>query len=149
MNRWAVRLFIAAVVTLVGVYIIVQRMNDQLTVVRLNKHSFNATILRSDEERQRGLSNTKSLPADQAMLFVFPYDTRPGIWMKDMKYPIDILWVNKNYQVVYLVKNAQPDSYPQVFQPTSLARYVIEVPSGTIEKTGIKNGDLVILPSGT
>lgn len=148
MNGWAVRLFIVTLVTVVGAYIIVQKMNDQLTVVRLNNHSFNATILRSDEERQRGLSNTKSLPPDRAMLFVFPYDTRPGIWMKDMKYPIDILWVNKNYQVVYLVKNAQPDSYPQVFQPNSNARYVIEVPSGTIEKTGIVKGDLVGLPSG-
>mgnify|MGYP001581369878 FL=1 len=107
------------------------------------------TVMRTEAERARGLSGTSSLSADQAMLFVFPNDDKWAIWMKDMKYPIDIVWLDNSGQVVHTVKNAQPSGYPkEQFRPASNSRYVIELASGTIEQTGIKNGDLAGLPSG-
>jgi len=103
--------------------------------------------MRTDAQLQKGLSGTKNLPADQAMVFDFPSDGQWGMWMKDMNYPIDMVWLNAKREVVYTVKNAQPSSYPKtIFKPTVAARYVIELPSGTIEKTGIKNGDPAGLP---
>ncbi len=147
-QRWvkALVFFVIAVMGLVGLW---WSMPAQRTKLSLNNHSFQTTILRTDEERIRGLSGTKSLPGNKAMLFVFPHNDTWGIWMKDMNFPIDILWVNSSNKVVHIVKDAQPSSYPDtVFEPSEDARYVIETISGTIEETGIKKGDTVTLPSG-
>lgn len=148
MKGWAIRSIAIALVVLFAGYYVFEKVAVSQTVVRVRDHSYVATLARTDEERVRGLSGTKSLAKDHAMLFIFSQGSQPGIWMKDMNYPIDILWLDSNRQVVYLVKNASPSSYPQIFQPSVPARYVIELPSGTIEKTGITNGDIVGLPSG-
>lgn len=147
-QRWvkASIFFVIVVVGLAGLWL---SMPVQKTKLSLNNHSFQTTILRTDEERIRGLSGTKSLPSNKAMLFVFPYDATWTIWMKDMHFSIDIIWVNNSNKVVHMVKDAQPSSYPDtIFKPNGDARYVIETISGTIEETGIKKGDTVTLPSG-
>ena len=76
--------------------------------------------------------------------------------MKDMNYPIDIIWLNENKKFVHIVENAEPSTYneehpskSESFTPGELSRYVIEGISGTIERTGLKVGDTVTLPSGT
>lgn len=105
--------------------------------------------MRTAAELEKGLSGTASLPADNAMLFIFDKSDNPVIWMKDMNYPIDIVWLNNEKQVVHMVKNAQPSGYPkEKFQSATPARYVIELPSGTIERTGITQGDPAGLPEG-
>jgi uncharacterized membrane protein (UPF0127 family) len=54
--------------------------------------------------------------------------------MKDMNFPIDIIWLDKDKKVVYIVKNAPPESYPyEHFEPKEEARYVLEVAAGTVE----------------
>lgn len=148
MHRWAKRAIIA-LAAIIGVGYLLWQLNDQQQVIRLHGHTHHVSVVRSAEELQRGLSGTESLPAGRAMLFVFPNDSKWAIWMKDMKYPIDIVWLDKGTKVVYLVKNAEPSSYPKTrFTPDKDARYVIELPSGTIERTGISIGDLAGLPSG-
>jgi uncharacterized membrane protein (UPF0127 family) len=130
-------------------------MNIQQQAVGLHHHTYYVSIARKPEELQRGLSGTDSLAADRGMLFVFPKDDKWGIWMKDMNYPIDIVWLDKDAVVNYMVKNAQPSSYnavepvKSIMSPDKPARYVIELPSGTIERTGIVIGDPAGLPSGT
>lgn len=58
--------------------------------------------------------------------------------MKDMNFPIDIIWVNADYEIVHMVKNAQPDSYPEIFKPNKAAQYVLEVPAETISEKDIQ-----------
>lgn len=148
MKWWVARTALAVLVTVVAGFFIIQKFSSDQTVLRMGNQAFTVTIARTDVERQRGLSGTKSLGPNQAMLFIFPDNMKPGIWMKEMNYPIDILWVNSNSQIVHLVKNAQPSSFPETFRSDVPARYVIEVSSGTIDKTGTVKGDLVVLPSG-
>lgn len=119
--------------------------SQQLTIAN---HHYAVSVMRTDAERQKGLSYTDDLPADQVMLFVFPSDGRWGMWMKDMNYSIDMVWLDDNKQVVYMAKDAQPSSYPTVFRPDKNSRYVIELASGTIERTGISISDKATLPSG-
>ena len=148
MSRWAKRAIIALAV-IVGVGYLLWQMNDQQQTMRLHGNTFHVTIVKDSDELQRGLSGTTNLPDGRGMLFVFPRDYTWAIWMKDMNYPIDIVWMDSNANVIYMVKNAQPSSYPKTqFTPDKNARYVIELPSGTIEKTGIQVGDPAGLPSG-
>ncbi len=90
--------------------------------------------------REQGLSGRAMLPQHAGMLFVFPEPMKAGIWMKDMQFPLDIIWLNKNYTVMYYAENALPSSFPKVFQPDGLASYVIEVNTGFIKAQHIEVG---------
>lgn len=145
---WAKRGIIVLAIV-VGLGFLWWQMNNEQQVVRLHGNSYHMSVARTADERERGLSGTDSLPSDRAMVFVFPKDDKWAIWMKDMKYPIDIVWLNSDKVVVHMVKNAQPSSYPKTqFEPPQNTRYVIELPSGTIERTGISIGDPAGMPSG-
>ncbi len=114
---------------------------------------YKVTILRDEDELIQGLSGTKTLTTNHVMLFDFGSEDKWSIWMKDMYFAIDIIWLDSGGKVVHMVRNALPSSYiddqnAKIFRPSQNARYVIEAVSGTIEGTGIKNGDFVNLPSG-
>ena len=147
-QRWVQ---IAIVVIILGIasgFLWWQNFNLQPTL-KLVDTTFDVVILSNEKERIQGLSGTKTLPKNQAILFDFEYEDTWGIWMKDMNYAIDIIWTDSNGKVVYMVKDAQPSSYPNtVYKSSQLARYVIETISGTIDMTGLKKGDIVTLPSG-
>ena len=92
-----------------------------------------AKIVRTPEDRERGLGGTTKLKPKQGMLFVFAEDKPWSIWMKDMLVPIDAIWLNKDKKVVHIIKNISPDSFPETFEPKTDARYILEVPAGTAE----------------
>lgn len=112
--------------------------------IRVANAFFTSAFAVSDEERVRGLSGIKALPENSAMFFVFPKNDAWGIWMKDMNFPIDIIWVDENKKVSFWKENVTPETYPEVFYPPVLERYVIELPAGTIKKEKIRFGDEVI-----
>lgn len=103
------------------------------------------TVAETPEARARGLSERPSLPANEGLLFVFPAPAEVGIWMKDMHFPIDIIWVGDDRRIVDIKKNAPVGSYPEVFRPRFPARYVIEVNAGWTEAYSVAIGDEVDL----
>lgn len=113
---------------------------SQTTTLFLGEGKFTARIASSEAARTKGLSGTNTLPSDHALIFVFDYDSKWGIWMKDMRYPIDIVWLDKSKTVVDFVTNVSPNTYPRVYTPTKDARYVVELPSGTVKNKTIRTG---------
>lgn len=104
---------------------------------------FKVKVADTDAARIRGLSGTSELSSDEAMLFIFDYDSEWAIWMKDMNYAIDIVWLDKNRHIIDFTQNATPESYPKRFMPKQEARYVVEFKSGTIEARGFRIGQQV------
>lgn len=98
-------------------------------------------IAETQPKRILGLSGRASLPDSNGMFFIFPQSGKHGIWMKDMRFPIDIFWLDGSYKVVDLKKDASPKSFPKVFWPKSDAKYVLEVNSGLSDSQNIKIGD--------
>lgn len=98
-------------------------------------------VVSSAADRERGLSGRASLKPGHGMLFVFDAEGEWGIWMKDMNFPIDIIWANSDGRIVSVVSNASPDSYPTVFKPAVAARYVLEVPAGYAAQNNILEGE--------
>lgn len=130
-------IIIVLIVIAVAAFLLIRDRQSKLPLV-LGDGAFQATVLRTESEREKGLSGTDSLAANAAMLFVFPSDGKWSVWMKDMKYPIDIVWLDSNKQVVYLVKRATPESYPDTtYVPRTTARYIVELPAGTIQSKSI------------
>ncbi len=105
--------------------------------IKIGGVEFEAEILDEDSERERGLSGRESLEKDRVMLFVFEEETYPGIWMKEMAFPIDIAWVDKNGAIVHIEKDVSPNTFPKVFFPPAKSLYVLETNAGFFESHGI------------
>ncbi len=69
--------------------------------------------------------------------------------MKDMNFPIDIIWINKEGEIVTIAPRVSPDSYPEVFYPQESAKKIIEVPAGTVDVLGVSLGDQVRISTPT
>lgn len=103
----------------------------------------NVIIADTPALREKGLSKREILRDDEGMLFVFDTLDRHKIWMKDMYFPIDIIWLDENFKIIDIYKGASISSYPNTFQPQSDAGFVIEVNSGIVSRNNIKVGDVV------
>ncbi len=93
--------------------------------------------------RELGLSGRLMMGRHEGMLFVFPVPGRYGFWMKDMNFPLDIIWINQNGIVVEVERNADPSSYPKTFMNSSPASYVLELSAGEAEKQGVYIGSKI------
>lgn len=105
----------------------------------------------TEEGRRQGLSGRTSLPKDEGMLFVFEEeDVRPTFWMKDMGFPIDIIWIDDG-KVVQIDKNLEPEEAItpveelKLYIPNQPIDYVLEVNSGFSERNDLEIGDNVDL----
>lgn len=107
-------------------------------------------VMVKDEDRQMGLMFRPSLPDDHGMLFVFSELGFHGIWMKNCKFPIDILWLDEGRHVVHLEESVPPckaDPCP-VYNPLRKAAYVVELNAGQArrEKTAVGSSVSFELP---
>lgn len=111
--------------------------------ISIGESTFQVTVADDRKEREKGLSGTEQLLPEEGKLFIFDYEYTHGFWMKDMSYAIDIVWFNKEYELVHVAENVQPESYPEVFSPTTDALYVVELLAGTVEKHNLQEGMLL------
>lgn len=103
----------------------------------------NARVADDHEERVQGLSGTDPLGDDEGMLFVFDQPDIQAIWMKDMRYDLDIVWLDESGQVVYVVSGAKaPQGIGElpVYKNTDPAKYVLELPAGKATEYGLAEG---------
>lgn len=121
--------------------ILVAQMLQPKTRVQLGDGVFDASIAQSDAERQKGLGGVTNLGESEALLMVYAADSKWPIWMKDMKVPIDIVWLDEKKKVVDIVRNVSPDEGTDVTHiPRAKARYVIELAAGVSAKKTIHEG---------
>lgn len=116
--------------------------------LRIGTLSIPVEIARTDAERARGLSGRMVLPENEGMLFVFERAGMYQFWMPEMRFPIDILWI-ENGKVVGITPNISNEfdpKNPMIYSPPSPVRSVLEVNAGFAEKHGIRLEDAVALP---
>ncbi len=101
----------------------------------------------SPEERAIGLMYRESLGEKNGMLFVFEEKGNHAIWMKNVRFPLDLLWLDDEMRVVYVYPDASPcrsDPCP-IYIPPEDARYVLELPANFTLRHGIGIGDRLTL----
>jgi len=96
----------------------------------------------SEYETQTGLMYRKSMEPNRGMLFIFEDETRRSFYMKNTEFALDIIYLNSEYTIVSIQKNAKP------FDKSSLpseapAKYVLEVNAGLSDQWGLAAGDLM------
>ncbi|MBI4066000.1 DUF192 domain-containing protein [Candidatus Kaiserbacteria bacterium] len=92
------------------------------------------------EARELGLGGRTEIPEDYGMLFVFPEDDYYGFWMEDAMVPLDIFWLDAQGQTIFIMADIATSTYPDVFYPTTPARYVLETAAGFTRKHNVTIG---------
>lgn len=107
---------------------------------QISGKTYQVKIVDTVRARERGLAGRASLPADEGMLFVFDQPGGWSFWMKGMKLPIDIIWLDADKRVVHIERAVQPDQPPhRSYSPGEDALYVLEV--GANQSDGVHLGD--------
>lgn len=103
-------------------------------VLKINGEYWYTTIADEREEWAKGLGQAEPICDSCGMLFDFKdnIDRERVFWMKDMRYNLDIYWLDKDYNVLHVEKNLSPDTYfnnnpPLTYGQGINARYVFEV----------------------
>jgi len=104
----------------------------------IGRQTYRLQVANTLGAREHGLSNRSSLPADQGMLFSFPDQSIRCFWMKDMHFPLDIIWLDAEKRVLYTKPYAMPASYPHTYCPSEPAQYVIELNAGEAARSGVQ-----------
>jgi uncharacterized membrane protein (UPF0127 family) len=109
--------------------------------IRIGSSDVDAEVAAKPAAITKGLSGRKCIAADRAMLFSFG---RPGVysfWMKGMRFPIDIVWLDGAHDVVWLERNVSPSTYPMSFlNREDPAQYVLELKAGRSRELGLRIG---------
>lgn len=125
----------------------VEQENQKSPTATVHGHRFNLEIATTPEEQQKGLSDRDSLPQDNGMLFVFPQSSLLTFWMKDMGFPIDIIFIHGD-TVVSIAHDAPPPTSENknnlpLYKPDQPSDKVLEINAGLAEKYGMTKGDRV------
>ncbi len=119
--------------------------NEELKTssISIGHKKIKAFVVDTPASRQKGLGARDSIAKNTAMLFVFDTPNFYQIWMKDMRFPIDIFWLQEARVVVDIKENVSPSTFPEIFSPISPALYVLEANAGFAKENSIKIGDKI------
>jgi uncharacterized protein len=107
--------------------------------------SFEVEVMRTDDERARGLMFRRYMPADRGMLFDFKQTQPVMMWMKDTFIPLDMVFIRRDGTVSSIAENTEPHSTRTIASAEPVYA-VLELNAGTAAKLGIKSGDKVEHP---
>ncbi len=117
-----------------------------LRVGRGSQTTFAVETVVSPESLRRGLSGRPALPRGHGMMFLFPSLERQGMWMIEMKFPLDIVWLDETLKVVHITKNCPPcanamncPTYSSVYR----AKYAIEMMAGDADAYKFQPGKVL------
>lgn len=79
------------------------------------------------------------------MLFALDQKFAPALWMKGMRFPLDILFFDKEGEVIKIMKNLQPCTDCPIYVGPPHAAYALEICAGLAEKIGVSLGDRFFL----
>ncbi len=113
--------------------------------ITINNQRFSVEIADSDQERETGLSFRDSLDPESGLLFIFENEDFHGIWMKDMNFSIDILWLDSDLEIIHIEENISPDTFPQTFVSPTKAKYVLEINAGEVKEFNLSLGQVATL----
>ena len=143
LNRKIIKIILIVLASMVIIFSI---MNSSPRVCIENKKCFNVKISDNSLERQIGLSNHTSLEQNSGMLFVFSESEIQNFWMKNMRFNIDLIWIDSNLKIIGFEKDmvicwTNCPLYSSDFP----IKYVLEINSGLIDDYNFRINDSVNL----
>jgi len=114
-------------------------------ITRGGVQPFSVEVMRTDEERAKGLMFRKELPEGRGMLFDFRPEQNVSMWMKNTLIPLDMIFIQADGRILRIAENTEVES-EKIIPSGGPVRAVLEVIAGTAKKLGIRPGDRVAHP---
>ena len=152
-------MFVAAVtIGSLGLVFIPQEIkNKQIDfaegTVRIDDDVIKVEIAESRADKQRWLMfREERLPLNSAMILVYERSDLYSMWLLNIEYNLDLIWINENGNIVYMVKDAEPckntfDAASCTYKNTKAAKYIIAATSGFIEEHDITEKSIMTIIS--
>jgi uncharacterized membrane protein (UPF0127 family) len=113
--------------------------NDKTIVI--NGSAIKVEVVSTQAQLQKGLGGRPCILANQGMLFEFGRPGTISIWMKDMKFPIDVIWISTDHKVAAEEVDLKPSTYPDKFiNKDHPAQYVLELKANRSKELGLNIG---------
>jgi uncharacterized membrane protein (UPF0127 family) len=121
-----------------------KRIGGDWTVAILpSGEEFSLELAVDPEKRALGYMFRDEVGPNEGMLFVFESVERHGIWMKNCRVALDLIWLDERFRVLEVAPDQQPcspDRRCPTVQPLKAARYVLEVAAGNAKRHGLVPG---------
>jgi len=115
--------------------------------VKINGQEARVLVADTYNHRLKGWSGRKDMEKYDGMLFVFPDRSQHAMVMRDMRFPLDIVWVDGD-KVVDIAPNLPPEpgvaeENLTIYRARAASTLVLELPAGFKDQTGLKIGDKI------
>lgn len=111
----------------------------------LTKAAFTVEVAESRREQVKGLQGREGIAEDRGMLFTYPDEARRSFWMKEVSFPLDILFADLQGRINEIMEELPPCVGPVLrcpsYRSSHPAGYVLEIAGGRAEELGIEVGD--------
>ncbi len=138
--------FLILAISLIGLGL--WQSSKKSPTAKINNYAFKLYIAKTPKENEVGLSKYKNLAKDMGMLFSFDKPDYYSFWMKQMKFPIDIIYI-RDGKIVTIYKDIEPPKSENeslsIYKPTEPSNMVLEINAGLCDKYKLKVGDKVNL----
>lgn len=102
--------------------------------IEIGNKKYNVEIAQTDEEKTKELQGKKELAEDEGMLFIYDEPQTVGFWMQDTNIPLDIIFINKDFEIISIYKRQPHD---ETIAEEDDVQFILEVN----QNSGIKKGD--------
>jgi len=146
LKKWHL-ITLGAIVLLSLVYKAYQTWYWPKAEIKINGKDFTVLVANTNDHLHQGWSKKKDMGRYGGMIFVFADYGRHPMVMRDMLFPLDMVWLSDGI-VVDMAPNiplepGKPENLLNLYLSSHSSNRVIELPSGTIAQTGLKIGDRV------
>jgi uncharacterized membrane protein (UPF0127 family) len=118
--------------------------SEKKVQITIGGNTWLVEIADTEAEQTLGLSGRASLVEKTGLLFTFAKMNKQYFWMKDMLFPIDMIFFDAEWKIVLIESNVKPETFPATFGGQVLAKYVLEVNAGEAKMAGLKVGDQAV-----
>lgn len=148
-NIWLALIFFGAVIISALSLRLINFSSEKTTLIKIGGINYAFQVVDTERARFRGLSGRDSMGGYAGMYFIFD---RPGIYgivMREMRFPLDVVWLNGE-KIVDLGEGIPPEpgvseAELTVYSNEFLANGILELPAGFIAEHDVKVGDRVII----
>jgi uncharacterized membrane protein (UPF0127 family) len=121
--------------------------------IRIEDDVIKVEVAESRADKQRWLMfREERLPLNSAMILVYEKLDLYAMWLLNIEYNLDLIWINENGNIVYMVKDAEPcknalDAASCTYKNTKAAKYIIAAASGFIDEHDITEKSIMTIIS--
>ena len=109
--------------------------------IRLGQESYQVELALTSAQRRQGLMHREQLERNAGMLLVYPKSGDHRVWMKNMRIPLRVLWIDDRFKVLHVMRLEPCRLSPcPIYSAPVPARYILELSD---DNHDVEPGDMI------